>query len=147
MTKAPQQMNFTIFSLATFTVLLVAISLAAIASGFIVIFGLIASKRLNGLSLLILATTVATSMTGFGFRIMRFTPGLALGGISLVTLSIAIYTRYVRHLSKGCAHHTSSSRWCRSIFNVFVLIVQAFQKMPFLKVLAPTQTDWLFALG
>jgi hypothetical protein len=43
----------------------VVLSLVGIASGIVVVYGLIASKRLEGWTTLFLWTTVATSVTGF----------------------------------------------------------------------------------
>jgi hypothetical protein len=43
---------------------------------------------------LFLLTTIATSLTGFGFPIKGVTPGIVLGVISLVVLAIAVYARY-----------------------------------------------------
>ena len=74
-------------ALPAFTALHVAISLAAIASGFVVLFGLIAGKRLDRWTAGFLATTVLTSVTGFGFPIRGMTPGIAFGIISLVVLA------------------------------------------------------------
>ena len=62
--------------LTIFTLIHVVISLVAIGSGFVVLFGLIAGKRLDGWTAFFLATTVATSVTGFGFPIHGFTPGM-----------------------------------------------------------------------
>src|SRR4051794_9171447 len=86
-------------ALAAFTVVHVAISLAAIASGFVVLFGMIADRRLDGWTAFFLATTVATSVTGFGFPIRGMTPGIAFGLISLVVLPVVIYARYPRRLA------------------------------------------------
>ena len=77
----------------------VIISLLAIASGFVVMFGLIRGKRLDGWTVFFLVTTIATSVTGFGFPITHVTPGIVLGVISLLVLGTAIYARYGRHLS------------------------------------------------
>jgi hypothetical protein len=55
--------------LPTFTIVHVAISLVAIISGFVVLFGMISDKRLDRWTASFLATTVATSVTGFGFPI------------------------------------------------------------------------------
>jgi hypothetical protein len=54
---------------ATFTLLHVVLSLVGIGTGFVVVFGLLAGKRLSGWTGLFLVTTVATSVTGFGFPI------------------------------------------------------------------------------
>ncbi len=49
-------------SLATFTLVHTLISLVGIASGLVVLFGLVAGKRLEGWTVLFLATTVATHL-------------------------------------------------------------------------------------
>ena len=54
-------------SLSTFTLLHVIISLAGIGSGFIVVYGLLNGKRLDGWTAIFLTTTVLTSVTGFLF--------------------------------------------------------------------------------
>ena len=54
-------------STATYTFLHVLISLVGIGSGLIVMFGFLTGKRLDGWTALFLITTVATSVTGFGF--------------------------------------------------------------------------------
>ena len=67
---------------STFTFVHVLISLVGIGSGFVVIFGLLARKRLNGWTALFLATTVATSVTGFGFPFDHLLPSHKVGIIS-----------------------------------------------------------------
>jgi hypothetical protein len=128
-------------ALPAFTIVHVAISLAAIASGFVVLFGMISNKPLNGWTAFFLATTVATSVTGFGFPIEGVTPGIVLGVISLIVLTPVIYARYARRL-------TGFWRWVYVIGAVFafylnfvVLIVQSFRKVPVLHELAPKQTE------
>lgn len=135
------------FDIKTFTLIHVVIALLGIASGFIVIFGLIAAKRLNGWTAFFLATTILTSVTGFGFPITGVTPGIVLGVISLVVLAGAVYARYGGHLAG----------WWRLVYvimaviaqylNFFVLIVQSFQKVPALKAIAPTQSEPPFAIA
>ena len=51
--------------MGTLTAFHVLISLAGIASGFVVIFGLLGGKRLNRWTVFFLATTVLTSVTGY----------------------------------------------------------------------------------
>ena len=83
-----------ILGMTTFTFVHVVISLVGILSGFVVVFGLISGKRLDGWTALFLVTTVATSVTGFMFPYHGFTPGIGVGIISLVVLAIAclLYT-------------------------------------------------------
>jgi hypothetical protein len=129
------------FNLQTFTQVHVAISLVAIASGLVVLLGMLTARRLDHWTSFFLLTTVATSVTGFFFPFHGFTPAIGVGIISLVLLAIAIFARYARHLA-GVA------RWIYVVtavlalyLNVFVLIVQSFQKIPALKAMAPTQTE------
>jgi hypothetical protein len=128
-------------ALPAFTMLHVAISLAAIASGFLVLFGMIANKRLDGWTVFFLATTVATSVTGFGFPIKGMTPGIAFGIISLVVLAAVIYARYPRHLAGIWRRVYVIGAVFAFYLNFVVLIVQSFQKVPALHALAPNQTE------
>jgi hypothetical protein len=124
-------------SISTFTTLHVIITLIAIVSGFIVMFGLLGSKTLAGWSAIFWLTTLLTSVTGFMFPIHGFTPALGVGGFAMVVLAIGLLARYV----KGFA---GSWRWVYVVtavvslyLNVFVLITQSFQKLTFLNPLAP----------
>lgn len=128
-------------ALPAFTILHVAISLAAIASGFVVLFGMIADKRLDGWTAFFLATTVTMSVTGFGFPIKGMTPGLAFGLISLVVLAAVIYGRYPRHLVGIWRRVYIIGAVFAFYLNFVVLIVQSFQKVPVLHALAPKQTE------
>jgi hypothetical protein len=128
-------------SLQTLTLVHVAISLAGILSGLVVLAGMLADKRLNGWTAFFLLTTVATSVTGFFFPFHHFMPSHAVGLISLVILALAIYARYPRHLAGGWRKVYVITAVLALYLNVFVLIVQMFQKIPALKDLAPTQTE------
>jgi hypothetical protein len=85
--------------MATFTLVHVLLSLVGIATGFVVVFGLITAKRLDRWTALFFATTVATSLTGFLFPFHKFLPSHVIGIISLFTLIIALVARYIRHLT------------------------------------------------
>jgi hypothetical protein len=128
--------------LEIYTYIHVGISLLAIASGFIVLVGMLAARPLDRLTAFFLATTVMTSLTGFGFPMEHgFTPGLAIGAVSLVVLALAIYARYARHLSGAWRRVYVVTAVIALYFNVLVLIVQSFMKVPALKSLAPTQSE------
>ena len=128
-------------ALPAFTVLHVAISLAAIASGFVVLFGMIANRRLDRWTAVFLATTVATSVSGFGFPIKGMTPGIAFGIISLVVLAAVIYARYPRHLVSIWRPVYVIGAVFAFYLNFIVLIVQSFQKLTPLHALAPNQNE------
>ena len=135
-----------IFGLTTFTLVHVLLSLIGIFSGFIVMFGLLAAKPLDGWTAVFLATTVLTSVTGFFFPYHGFLPSHALGIISLVLLPVAIFARYGRHLAGPWRRTYVITAMMALYLNVFVLIVQAFRKVPALNALAPTQTEAAFKI-
>ena len=124
-----------------FTLFHVVLSLIGIVAGLVVMVGFLQADPMNGWTLTFLVTTVLTSVTGFGFPFERLLPSHKVGIISLVVLAIAIYARYAGHMA-------GPWRWtyvvCATLalyFNVFVLIVQAFQKIAPLKALAPKQSE------
>jgi len=131
----------------TFTLIHVAISLVAIVSGLVVMFGLLAAKRLEGWTKLFLVTTIATSVTGFLFPFHGITPGIIVGIISLVLLAAAVIARYARHLAGGWRSIYVITAMIALYLNVFVLIAQLFEKVPALKALAPTQSEAPFAVA
>jgi hypothetical protein len=134
-------------AMTTFGAVHTLISVVGIVSGFVVVFGMLGGKRLDGWTAIFLLTTVATSVTGFGFPFGVLLPSHKIGIISLVVLAVAIVARYVRHLA-------GPWRWIYVVcavaalyFNVFVLIVQLFRRVPALAALAPTQTEPPFAVA
>jgi hypothetical protein len=129
-----------------YTIIHTLISLVAIFTGFVVLFGLLASQRLDGWTKWFLITAVATTVTGFFFPFHSFTPAIGLGLISLPILALTIFARYPKQLA-------GAWRWIYVIgaslalyFNVFVGIVQSFEKIPALKAMAPTQSEPPFKL-
>jgi hypothetical protein len=127
--------------LPAYTVFHVALSLAAIASGFVLLFGMIANSRLDGWTAFFLASTVATSATGFGFPIRGTTPGIAFGIVSLAVLAVVIYARYQRHLAGGWRQVYVIGAVFAFYLNFVVMIVQSFQKVAPLHALAPNQNE------
>jgi hypothetical protein len=130
-----------ILGMPTFTFVHVVISLVGILSGLVVLFGLIAGKSLDRWTAVFLVTTVATSVTGFMFPFHKLLPSHVVGVISLVILAIAIYARYSRHLAGGWRRTYVISAVIALYLNVFVLIVQLFEKVPALNAMAPTQSE------
>jgi len=133
--------------IAIFTLVHVALSLVGIAAGFVVVFGLISSKQLDKWTTLFFATTVATSLTGFLFPFHKLLPSHVIGLVSLVALTIAFLARYARRLTRAW-------RWVYAVnvvtalyLNVFVLVAQAFLKVPVLKAMAPTQSEAPFVVA
>lgn len=108
------------------TLVHVAISLAGILSGLVVLFGLIGGKRLDGWTAVFLSTTIATSVTGFFFPFHGVTPGIVIGILSLIVLAIAVVARYQRQMAGGWRKTYVISSALALYFNVFVLVVQLF---------------------
>ena len=131
--------------LATLTIVHVLISLAGIGSGLVVLYGLLTGKRMDGWNLTFLTTTVATSVTGFFFPFFTLLPSHIFGVISLVALVVAILARYPRRLAGPWGPIYAAMATLALYLNVFVLVVQLFQKVPAINALAPTQTEIPFA--
>ena len=132
--------------LQIYTIIHTLISLVAILTGFAVLFGLLTGNRIDGWTKWFLISAVATTVTGFFFPFHGITPAIKLGIISSVVLVITIYARYAKHLA-------GAWRWIYVVgasvtlyFNVFVGIVQSFEKIPALKAMAPTQSEPPFKL-
>src|SRR5438874_1298865 len=132
--------------LQIYTIIHTLISLIAIFTGIVVVFGMLAGAQLKGWTKWFLITAVATTVTGFFFPFHGFTPAIGLGIISLPFLALTIYARYSKRLG-------GAWRWIYAIgaviclyFNLFVLVVQAFEKIPVLHAIAPTQTEPPFKL-
>jgi hypothetical protein len=136
-----------IFSLDGFTLLHIALSLVAIASGFVVLGGFLSNTRLDGATHLFLATTVLTNVTAFGFPFNVLLPSHIVAIISLVVLAVALYARYATDLSGIWRPVYVISATLALYLNVFVLVVQTFIKNPALSTLAPNQSEPPFALA
>jgi hypothetical protein len=130
-----------ILGMDTYTFVHVALSLIGIAAGIIVLFGWLADVRLPGWTALFLSTMVLTSVTGFGFPFSTLLPSHIVGIISLIVLAVALYALYGAHLSGAWRWIYLVTATIALYLNVFVLIVQAFIKIPALNALAPTQAD------
>jgi hypothetical protein len=128
-------------STATYTLLHVLISLVGIGSGFVVMFGFLGGKRLDGWTALFLTTTVLTSVTAFGFPFDHLLPSHKVAIISLVVLAVAIPARYAFHFAGAWRSIYVVGAMIAFYLNVFVLVVQTFMKVPAIHALAPTQTE------
>jgi hypothetical protein len=128
-------------SVSAFTTLHVIISLLGMVAGAIVLVGMFGAQRLTGWTAAFLAITVATSVTGFMFHSASFGPPHVIGIISLVVLAVALYALYVRHLGGSWRWIYVATAVLALYLNVFVGVVQAFQKLSFLQPLAPTQSE------
>ncbi len=133
-----------ILGMTTLTFVHVVLSLIGIASGLVVVIGLLGGKRLNGWTTLFLASTTLTSVTGFFFPFHKVLPSHILGVLSLLALLLATMALYRLQLSGAWRRVYVISAVIALYFNVFVLIAQLFQKVPALKALAPTGSEPTF---
>jgi hypothetical protein len=129
-----------------FTLIHVVISLVGIATGLVVLAGLLNGRRRDRWTIVFLGSTIATSLTGFGFPFERVLPSHIVGAISLVVLGVALYARYVRLMAGSWRPIYSATAVAALYLNVFVLVVQLFLKVPALNALAPTQSEPPFAI-
>jgi hypothetical protein len=133
--------------LLIYTLVHVAISLLGIGSGFVVIYGIFGNRLLDGWTKFFLATTILTSVTGFGFPITKFTPAHAFGIISLLLLAITLCALYKKRLSGAWRWIYIVTAVVAQYLNFVVLIVQSFQKVAPLQALAPTQSESPFMIA
>jgi hypothetical protein len=133
-------------STSSFTFVHVVLSLVGIIAGLVVMFGLVAGKQLDGWTAVFLATTVATSVTGFGFPFDHLLPSHKVGIVSLLVLPVVIAARYAFHLAGAWRRIYVIGAAVALYLNIFVLVVQLFLKVPALKAIAPTQKEPPFAI-
>ena len=128
-------------SLSTFTTVHVIISLIGIASGLIVMFGLLGSRRMPGMTAIFLLFTILTSATGFLIPPLlseKLLPSHMVGILSLVLLAVTCFALYVEKLSGAWRSIYVVTAMTSLYLNIFVLVIQAFLKVPALHALAPS---------
>jgi uncharacterized membrane protein SirB2 len=132
--------------MTAFTIFHVVLSLIGIVAGFVVIWGFLTAKGLDVWNAVFLTCTTLTSVTGFFFPIERFTPGLAVGILSLLALCVAVVGRYPMQMHGRWRATYVVTALISQYFNFTVLITQSFQKIPALTTLAPTQSESPFLI-
>src|SRR5664279_4165210 len=127
-------------SLSTFVTVHVIISLIGIVAGIVVMFGMLGSNRMSGLTAIFLLFTILTSATGFLIPPLvseKLLPSHIIGGLSLVLLAIACIALYAMKLAGAWRWIYALTALLALYFNVFVLVIQSFLKIPVLTALAP----------
>ena len=127
-------------STATFVLVHVVISLIAIVSGLIVMFGMLGSKSQPGLTAIFLLFTILTSATGFVIPPLvseTLLPSHIFGILSLALLAIACIALYVMNFAGAWRWIYVVTALLSLYLNVFVLVTQSFLKIPALTALAP----------
>ena len=128
-------------SLATFVQVHVVISLIGILAGLVVMFGMLGSNRMPGLTAIFLLFTILTSATGFVIPPLlteKLLPSHIVGVLSLVLLLIACFALYGQGLSGVWRPIYVVTALLSLYLNVFVLVIQSFLKVPALHALAPS---------
>ena len=123
------------------------ISLVGIATGLVVLRSMWANQRADRWTRWFLATTILTSASGFVLPAVRFLPSHAVGVLSLAILALACYARYGKRMSGAWRLAFVVSAVAALYFNVFVLVIQLFLKVPALHALAPQKNEPPFAIA
>jgi hypothetical protein len=128
-------------SLTAFTLFHVVVSLVAMGAGAVVVYGLLQSRILPRWTELFLTTAVLTSVTALLFPSKGVDPARIVAVISLAVLAFAVIALYRHRLEGGWRSVYVVSTLVALYFDVFVGVIQAFMKIEFLRVLAPTQKE------
>jgi len=127
-------------STATFVLVHVVISLIAIVAGVVVMFAMLGSQRRPGLTAIFLLLTILTSATGFLIPPLmseKLLPSHMIGLLSLLLLAVACIALYVMRLAGAWRWIYVLTALLALYFNVFVLVIQSFLKIPALTAVAP----------
>lgn len=133
--------------LLIFTLFHVALSLIALVAGIVVVRGLLQARETGTWLTVFLVTAIATSVTGFGFPFVKLLPSHILGIIALVVLAVTLLARYAFGLAGAWRGIWVAGLVASLYFDVFVLVAQAFGKVPGLHQLAPTGSEPPFAIA
>ena len=120
------------------TLVHLAISLLAIATGLPVLAAMMKGQTPVTLTGIFLGLTVLTSATGFLFHNDTVTPAMVIGAISLGLLAVALFALYGRHLAGRWRTAYVITATLALYLNVFVLVIQSFIKIAPLHALAPS---------
>ena len=123
------------------------ISLVGIVTGLVVLRDLWRNDRADRWTNWFLVTTILTSASGFILPAAKFMPSHAVGVLSLVILAIACYARYAKRMAGIWRTGYVLTAVAALYFNVFVLVVQLFLKVPALHELAPQGNEPPFGIA
>jgi len=126
--------------MSTLVLVHVVISLIGIVAGLVVMFAMLDSNRMAGLTAIFLIFTILTSATGFiipPFLTDKFLPSHAIGILSLILLAIACFALYSQNLSGMWRWVYVVTALVSLYLNTFVLVIQSFLKIPALSAMAP----------
>lgn len=136
-----------IFGMTAYTFVHVLISLADILSGFVVLYGLLTANRMLAWAVVFLVTALTTDLTGFGFPFHGIDPAIVVGIVSTIVLVATFAALYAFHLAGPWRGVYVIGAVVTLYLNVFVLVAQAFQKVPALHALAPKGSEPPFGIA
>ena len=125
----------------------VVLSLIGIVAGLVVLHGLVTGKLFGGWTALFLVTTILTAVTGFPLAPFGLDPARIIGILLLVLLAVAVLALYAFHLAGAWRWIYVVAAVMSLYLNCFVAVVQSFQKIAFLRALAPTQSEPPFLIA
>jgi hypothetical protein len=132
--------------LLIYTLFHVALSIVMLVSGAVVVSGLLRGRDAGGWTTAFLISAIATNATGFGFPFVKLLPSHITAIIALVLLAVMLLARYAFSLAGFWRWIYAGGLVFSLFFDVFVLVAQAFGKIPALKQLAPTGGEPPFAI-
>ena len=113
------------------------ITLVAIASGLVMLSGMLRNARMDGMHAIFLLFSVLTAVTGFMIQIKAVSPAVALGVILSAVLVVALVARYAFRMRGVWRWIYIVTAILALYLNCFVLVVQCFVKIAALHALAP----------
>ena len=120
-----------------FTLTHVLISLAGVGTGLVLLLALMGGRNPANWAGWFFVFTILTSVTGFFFHNDHLTPAQVTGIISLLALILALYAFYGRGLTGIWRSAYVVGVTAGLYLNVFVLVIQSFEKIPALHAIAP----------
>jgi hypothetical protein len=119
----------------------VALSLLEIPIGLVVVYGLLNGTSYGSWTALFLVLAVLTSLTGFPLPPFGFDPPRAVGVLTLILLCAAAIALYFFALKGAWRWIYIVTATAALYLDVFVGVIQSFEKIPALEALAPTQSE------
>jgi hypothetical protein len=132
--------------LLIYTLFHVALSVVMLVAGAVVVNGLLRGRDAGRWTTVFLIFTFATNASGFGFPFVKLLPSHITSIIALLLLAAVLVARYAFSLSGFWRGIYAGGLVFSLFFDVFVLVAQAFGKIPALKQLAPTGAEPPFAI-
>ena len=133
--------------LQIFTLFHVAISIVMLVAGVVVVNGLLRGRDSVRWTTLFLIFAFATNATSFGFPFVKLLLSHITAIVGLVLLAVMLLARYAFAPNGFWRGVWAGGLVFSLFFDVFVLVAQAFGKIPALKQFAPTGSEPPFAIA